>query len=141
MKKNITTILTAVLMVISLSSYANSIVNPLKEKMAKDILLNYVEATSIGSTAHNTYLFTDDFEYENTANHDKFNKKDYLKFLKENEGITYQCKTTHEMLDQSGNTAVAKSTLVFENFIRVDYITMTQSKDGWKISKIITSYL
>ncbi len=139
--KKITTILAAVLMTISLSSFANSSANPLREKNAKDILLTYVEATALGTSDFNNYLFTKDFQYENLANKDKFGKREYVKFLDSNKGLNYNCNKSYEVLDVAGKTAIAKSTLVFENFTRVDHITLTQTKDGWKISKVVTSYM
>jgi hypothetical protein len=139
--KKITTILAAVLMTISLSSFANSSANPLREKNAKDILLTYVEATALGTSDFNNYLFTKDFQYENLANKDKFGKRKYVKFLDSNKGLNYNCNKSYEVLDVAGKTAIAKSTLVFENFTRVDHITLTQTKDGWKISKVVTSYM
>lgn len=140
MKRTIATIATAVLMTLSFSSFANSNSNPLKEKDAKEILLTYVEATAVGTIDYNKFLFADDFEYTNTTTEEKFSKKQYLSFLKENKGLQYNCKSNYEILDRTGNTAVAKSTMKFDNFTRVDHITLTNSKDGWKVSKVVTSY-
>lgn len=143
MKKVITTIVTAVLMTLSFSSFASTTINPLKVKDAKEILLTYVEAISIGSTDFNKFLFADDFQYENSANSNnkKYGKKEYLEFLKQNKGTIYNCETKSKILDQTGNTAIAKTVLKFENFTRVDHITLTQTKDGWKICKVVSSYL
>jgi len=140
MKTTIATIAAAVLMTLSLSSFASTN-NPLKLKGATEILLTYTEATTIGTTDMNKYLFTADFQYENLANNNKADKKAYLKFLKQNEGLTFDCKTKTEILDQTGNTAIAKTSYAFKDFTRVDHITLTQTKEGWKISKVITSYL
>lgn len=140
MKRTIATIATAVVMTLSFSSYATTTINPLKTKKANEILLTYVEATSIGNLDLNKYLFTEDFQYTNTANKGKYGKKEYLEFLKINKGINYNCTTSYEILDQTSSTAMAKSIMKFENFTRVDHITLEQSTDGWKISKVITSY-
>lgn len=140
MKRTITTIATAILMIVSFSSFATEKLNPLKNVATAKILTTYLEATTLGSTDLNKFLFADDFEYRNSANGDFFNKKQYTAFLKANKGIQFDCETTYEILDQSGQACVAKATMKFNNFTRVDYITLGQSEDGWKISKVVTGY-
>jgi len=141
MKTTIATIAAAVLMTLSLSSFASTSNSPLKLKGATEILLTYTEATTIGTTDMNNHLFTNDFQYENLANNNKADKKAYLKFLKQNEGLTFDCKTKTEILDQTGNTAIAKTSYAFKDFTRVDHIILTQTTEGWKISKVTSSYL
>ena len=141
MKGAILTITAAVLMTLSFSSFANNSIHPLRKIDAKDILLTYAEATSVGNNELSKFLFTNDFEYVNMANGKTSNKATYLKFLNENKNISYNCKTEYEILDSTGTTAVAKTTYKFEHFTRVDHITLTQTKDGWKVNKVITSYL
>lgn len=141
MKRTITTIVTAILMTLSFSSFAKSTIKPEKAKAAKEILINYIETTTIGRVDFNKSLFTEDFTYENTYNNCKHHKKDYLKFLKQNKGLTYNCTTKFEILDTTQDITIAKTTQTFETFTRVDHITMINSKDGWKINSITTSYL
>lgn len=140
MKRTIATIATAVLMTLSFSSFANSGNNPLNSKPAKAILSTYVEAITIGNTDLNDFLFTEDFQYENTTNERKYGKKEYVLFLKQNKGITYDCNSNFEILDQTENTAIAKTTMKFKNFTRVDYITLVNSNGSWQVSKVITTY-
>ena len=140
MKKTLSTMATAFLMIISLSSFASTPLNPLKDLDSKAILMTYIEATLLGSDLYNKYLLTDDFEYTNTSNEDSYNKKAYLKFLKANKGLKYNAKTEYEILDETGKTCIAKSISTFENFVRVDHITLNKTKDGWKVSKVVTTY-
>ncbi len=140
MKKTLTTIATTLLMIATFSSFAAENFNPLKHVATAKILTTYLEATTLGSTDLNKFLFADDFEYRNSANGDSFNKKEYTAFLKAHKGIQFDCETTYEILDESGQACVAKATMKFENFTRVDYITLNQSEEGWKVSKVVTSY-
>lgn len=139
MKKTILTIATALVM--TLTSFANSTITPLNVKDAKSVLLTYLEATSVGNTDFNNFIFTNGFSYKNTANGDKYGKRDYLAFLKENQGLSYNCEKQSEIISQNSKTTVAKTTLKFQDFTRVDEITLKHSKKGWKISKVVTSYL
>lgn len=140
MKKTLTTITTAFLMILSLSSFASSAINPLKEMNSRAILMNYVEATTVGSDMYNKYLLADDFEYINTANKNSYSKNAYLKFLKANKGLKFNAETSYEILDETGKTCIAKTTSTFENFTRVDHITLNKTEDGWKVSKVVTTY-
>ena len=140
MKKTLSTIATAFLMIISLSSFASTDLNPLKNMDTKAVLMTYLEATSLGSTEYNKFLLTDDFEYINTANEGSYNKKEYLDFLKATKGLKFDAQTEYQILDESGKTCIAKATSRFENFERVDHITLNKTEDGWKVSKVVTTY-
>lgn len=140
MKKALSIITAALLMVTSFSSFAAPRINPLKNMDTKSILMTYVEATTLGSDIYNKYLLANDFEYSNTANNDSFNKKAYLNFLKATKGLKFNAETTYEILDETGKTCIAKATSAFENFTRVDHITLNKTNEGWKVSKVVTTY-
>lgn len=140
MKRTLTTIATALLMITSFSAFAINKNNPLKKFDSASIVTIYLESAALGNPTLNKFIFADNFEYQNTANNDSFNKKQYLKFLKESEGAKFNCETTYEILDQSGKTCIAKASMKFKQFTRVDYITLNQSEDGWKVSKVVTTY-
>ncbi|MFD2600107.1 nuclear transport factor 2 family protein [Sphingobacterium corticis] len=142
MKTIITTITAAVLMITSLSSFAanpnenNSLSNSGKTISA------YISSLTEGSDGLNEMIFAKEFEYTNAADvsQRKYSRKQYLKFLKQNKGLKFDCRTTFTLLDETGNTSVAKVTMQFEDFTRVDYITMHQVDGTWQVSKVVTSY-
>ncbi|SKC01630.1 Putative lumazine-binding [Sphingobacterium nematocida] len=140
MNKIIATIATLFILAFGLNASAAETANPLKDVNATKIALTYVEAITIGNTEFNKHLFTSDFEYRNATSEQVSSRSEYLAFLKANKGLKYNCKTTYEILDQAGTTSVAKATMQFEKFTRVDYITMVQTVDGWKVSKVVTTY-
>ncbi|WDF67690.1 nuclear transport factor 2 family protein [Sphingobacterium oryzagri] len=140
MKKTLTTIAAALIMMTTFSAFAIEKSNPLKKFDSTSIVTIYLESVSLGNPSLNKFIFADNFEYQNTANNDSFNKKQYLKFLKQSEGAKFNCDTTYEILDQSGKTCIAKVSMIFDQFTRVDYITLNQSEDGWKVSKVVTTY-
>lgn len=140
MNKIIATIATLFTLAFGFNASAAEKANPLKNLDATKIALTYVEAISLGNTEFNKHLFTSDFEYRNAINDQVSSRSEYLAFLKANKGLKYNCETSYEILDQAGTTSVAKSTMKFEKFTRVDYITMVQTVDGWKVSKVVTTY-
>lgn len=140
--KTIKTLITAASLLIlgSLNSFASANTNPLKEFNTLDVVASYVETIALGNSDFNKHLFADDFEYQNTANNQKANKKEYLSFLNANKGLKYDCTTTYQILDETKDACVAKTTMQFVGFSRVDYVTLRKSKDGWKVSKVVTTY-
>ncbi|MBL1409394.1 nuclear transport factor 2 family protein [Sphingobacterium faecale] len=140
MKTTITTIAALCVLIFGFNATAKENANPLKRLNSRAIALTYLQTISTGNIQYNKHLYTIDFEYRNSSNDQVSNKSQYLRFLKENKGLQYDCDTTYEILDETGNTAVGKATMKFKNFTRIDYITMLQTSDGWKVSKIVTTY-
>ncbi len=140
MRTTLKTIAAALIMVTSLSSFAAEKANPLKNVESDMIIDFYMEAVTVGNIDLNTFIFADDFQYSNVNNNDRGGKKEYIKHLKANKGMQYDCKSSYEILSQDGKVCVAKATMAFDNFTRVDYITLNQGKDGWKVSKVETIY-
>ena len=140
MKTTLTTIATVFIMMTTLSSFASERANPLKDFNTTNIITTYLEAATQGSIEFNKYLFSDDFEYRNTANNICYDKKTYTHFLEKSKGLKFDCETTYEMLDECGKACIAKATMKFRNFTRIDYITLAHSQNGWRVSKVVTTY-
>ena len=135
-----TLILTLVLVFAMISfSFANEKSNPIKDFDTRKIVSIYVEAINLGNTIYNKHLFADNFEFTD-GNNETFNKKDYLTFLKQSEGLVFDCTMKYEILDETTTACLAKATTTFPHFTRVDYINLIKTDDGWKISKIVASY-
>ena len=140
MKTTSKTIAAALIMVTSLSSFASTKANPLKDVESNTVIGTYLEAVTVGTIDLNKFLFADDFQYSNLNNNDRAGTKEYIKFLKTNKGARYDCESSYEILSQDGKVCIAKATMAFDNFKRVDYITLNQGKDGWKVSTVETTY-
>lgn len=139
MKKTLATIASAFIMITSMSAFAIEKSSPLKHAASATAVSDYLQATTRGTTTQED-LFADSFAYSNTANGDSFDKKAYTDFLKAHQAIQFDCETSYTILDETGKTCIAKATMKFDNFTRVDYITLQQGSEGWKVSKVVTSY-
>lgn len=140
MKRNIKTIAVLFIALVATVFYAHADIKPYKELDSKEVIMNYIGVSLLGHSDYTKYMFADDFTYSNTANNDVHGKKEYLKFLKDVKSLKLDCTQQLEVLDQMGNTAIGKVTTDFGHFSRVDYITLIQSEQGWKISKVVTTY-
>lgn len=140
MKRNLKVIALGVITLLSTVLSAHAEVKPYKELSNKEVIEKHSNIAAYENIEYNKLLFTNDFEYSNLANNSKFDKKTYVKYMTSLKGIKYDATQTIEIIDQTDNSTIGKVTQSFENFTRVDYMTLIQSKDGWKISKIITTY-
>jgi len=127
-------------MISSLSSFANIKSNPLKNHNSKGIISIYVQAFTEGNYENSKYFLADDFEFYNPKRNMSVNKREYVKFLKNTTDLKYNCETNYEILEESTDVCIAKTTMKFENFTRIDYITLRLSEEGWKIAKIVSTY-
>ncbi|EFK56130.1 nuclear transport factor 2 family protein [Sphingobacterium spiritivorum] len=140
MKNAIKSIATALILVTSLSAFAGENTNPVKTNSVSTVK-SFLEATTLGNLNFNNQLFAKDFEYYTVSKpNEKFNKNQYTEFLKNTKGLQYDCITSYQVLDENSDICVAKATMAFKNFTRVDYITLTRSQDVWKVSKVVTTY-
>lgn len=140
MKRNIKTIAALFIALVATVFYAHADIKPYKELDTKEVIMNYVGASLLGHSDYTKYMFADDFKYTNTANNDVFGRKEYMNYLNKVKSLKPNCTQKLEIVDQTGNTAIGKVTMEFDNFTRVDYITLIQSQDGWKINKVVTTY-
>lgn len=141
MKRIITTIATAFVLLIVCTASAKPLANPLRTFDNKAIVKTYLEALTTGDLQFNKHLYTSDFSYRNAHNNTEISKTAYLNFLKSTKGLKYNCETSYEILDQTSVTTVGKAIMKFPTFTRVDYITLQHTHDGWKVKEVVTSYL
>ncbi|WP_166336072.1 nuclear transport factor 2 family protein [Sphingobacterium chungjuense] len=142
MKKSITSIAAALLMIASFSSFAAEPILVNAPTASSNTLSAYVSSLTEGLNDFNNMIFAKDFEYSNSADRTekKYNRRQYMQFLKQNKGLKFECTTTYQVLDETGNTSLAKVTMVFRDFTRVDYLTLHAANGGWKVSKVVTTY-
>src|SRR5690606_7894862 len=102
MKTKITSIATALIVMASFCSFAAVKTNPLKDLNSVKMNRIYLEAATAGSIEYKNFLFSDEYQYFNTANNVSHSKRRYLSFLKANRGLKFNCETTYQLLDECG---------------------------------------
>ncbi|MGO1244929.1 MAG: nuclear transport factor 2 family protein [Sphingobacterium sp.] len=140
MKRKITFIIAAVIMIAAAQTKAITIVNPLKNFKTLQIVQTYLEASTMGNTKFNNFLFSKDFQFTNSAAQKTYSKSEYLKYLSNMKNLQLNCTNSYEILDETEQACVAKVTMNFANFSRVDYITLCRQENGWKITKVVSTY-
>lgn len=142
MKNLILTITTSLFMLVS--TYVSKAENNSSEIHSPAATVNnYLESTLKGNVDMLSYLYGNNFEYIVQANgkENKYSKKDYLNFLTKSKDLKYNCESSYTILDANDNYSIAKVSMKFDTFERIDYITLCREDNSWKVNKITTTYL
>ncbi|MNG81261.1 putative lumazine-binding protein [compost metagenome] len=104
-------------------------------------LEHYVAVTTEGESAGLEQLFAEDFNQKvQSANAQSHSREAVVKSLKKQKGEKLNCEVSTDILEESADYMVAKVTLKFENFSKVDLVTLVREGNNWKVSKSINSY-
>ena len=69
-----------------------------------------------------------------------FSKNDIIESLKSQQNVEQNCKTTARVVENTGNLVVYKVQMKYDNFVRINYVTMTDTGAGWKITNVSTVF-
>ncbi|WP_343565232.1 nuclear transport factor 2 family protein [Sphingobacterium sp.] len=104
-------------------------------------LEHYVAVTTEGESAGVEQLFAADFNQKiQSSNAQSHGREAVVKSLKKQKGEKLNCEVSTDILEESADYMVAKVTLKFENFSKVDLVTLVREGNNWKVSKSINSY-
>ncbi len=142
MKTLITLIASAVFTLATYTLSAANLPDPLKFAKVETIVDHYIDATVNGETELLDYLFTNDFSQStpNNKNKEMLSKNQMMKHLKSLKNVRYACDTDVQFVEKNEDCSIVKVTKYFSNFKRVDYVTMCNTEDGWKINKVLVAY-
>lgn len=131
--------LVALVFTVGITSVKADIINPDVNAARQNTLNTYISALTSGSVAEVANLFDSNVKFNISGSKKEFSfgKKEMLAFMKKNEGVVQQdCSTSFEWVDSQSNVAVAKVTQKYPSFSRVNYVTLVESADGWKITHV-----
>lgn len=103
----------------------------------------YIDAVSYGKTDNleeiidNRAVFT--IQTGNSAR--SYDKKAIISLIKGNQTVQQNCETSFKVLDSDEKHATIKVMYKYETFVRVDNVSMIGNKNGWKITKVSTSFV
>ncbi|HEX8577881.1 MAG TPA: nuclear transport factor 2 family protein [Flavobacterium sp.] len=135
--KAIKTLLAAALMVFSLNSFANE--EPQSQKLKMDYALKtYIDAISLGKIKGLSEILDNDVKFTVTRGEKivNYSKSEMLNSLKGSENISQNCTTDYSIIEQSATQAIVKVIMKYDAFSKVNYVTMSQTNKGWKITNV-----
>lgn len=109
---------------------------------SNDVLIKYIENILTGRDYNLNKLLADDFKQYIDCDKKQFNydKKTFIKHLKLAKNIVLQCKTNYSIIEDTEGFVIAKVAMQFTNFTRTNYVTLSNTSDGWKIINIVVQY-
>ena|SRR5690554_323867 len=109
---------------------------------AKDVLVKYIENTTSGEDHDFKELLGEDFKQYIDCDKKRFNynKKQFLSYMKTTRNVVFNCETKYSLVEQAEDFVIAKVDIKFPNFTKTDYVTLSNTKDGWKITNITVKY-
>lgn len=109
---------------------------------AKEVLVKYIENSTSGEDHDFKELLGEDFKQYIDCDKKRFNynKKQFLNYMKITKNVIFNCETEYSWLEQAEDFVIAKVDMKFPTFTKTDYITLSNTKEGWKITNITVKY-
>ncbi|HEY0772085.1 MAG TPA: nuclear transport factor 2 family protein [Sphingobacteriaceae bacterium] len=104
---------------------------------------SYIDAVAYGKTDNlediidNRAVFT----ITTGTSTNSYNKSAIISLIKANKSIQQNCETSYKVIESDNKRASVKVMYKYENFVRIDNITMMGGRNGWKIIKVASSYV
>ncbi|MGZ3751119.1 MAG: nuclear transport factor 2 family protein [Mucilaginibacter sp.] len=107
-----------------------------------DVINTYLNAVVHGKLDGLSNAIDDDAEFKmlRGASVTTLNKLQILSTLKSSENIEQDCQCTKTVLQEDTELSVVKVEMKYADFSRTDVITAQRAGDGWKITKVETSF-
>jgi len=69
-----------------------------------------------------------------------YSKSQLLNSLKQSENVVQNCDTDYDVEKINSSQALVKVIMKYEGFTKINYINLENTKTGWKIMNISSSY-
>ncbi|WP_207426084.1 nuclear transport factor 2 family protein [Pedobacter sp. SYSU D00535] len=135
--KTLRTVLAAVLMVLSFSAFATD--DSKNEKLQLDHAVNtYIDAMVHGNIKGLYKVLDADVKFTLTVREKirNYGRQAMMSHLKNIENVEQNCSTSVEVLDITPTQAVVKVRMEYSGFSRINFVTIANSSNGWKITNI-----
>lgn len=105
---------------------------------ANDVIIKYIENTTTGQNHSFKELLGDDFkQYIDTEKKPlNYDKKLFMTYLKLYENVVLNCITDYSLIEETEDFVIAKVEMKFPTFTKTNYLTLSDTQDGWKITNI-----
>lgn len=128
--------------IISLGAFAEDEKNSEKLKMDYTVR-TYIDAVTAGKVKPLNEVLESDAKFTLTQGERiiKFSRYETLNWLKNNEGIRQNCSTDFKIIEMDASQAVVKISMKYDTFLKVNLLSLANTKKGWKITNVSTSFI
>jgi hypothetical protein len=108
----------------------------------EEVINAYVDAVVHGKLSGVSDAIDDDaqFNMKRGSNVNTLNKPQVLDALKSGENVEQDCQCTKTVLQDNDDVSIIKVDMKYNDFTRTDVITAQRAGNGWKITKVETSF-
>lgn len=128
--------------IISLSAFAEDETNSEKLKMNYTVK-TYIDAVTHGKVKDLAEVLESDAKFTVTQGERiiKFSRYETLNWLKGSEGIHQNCSTDYKIIEMDASQAVVKISMKYDSFLKVNLLSLANTKKGWRITNVSTSFI
>lgn len=115
----------------------------IKERLTMRYAINtYVDAFTHGKSAGLAEIIDDNAKFSHNRGQQviSFSKSQILQSLDSEQNIEQNCTTNTKVIESTTNLVVYKVQMKYQNFSRINYVTMTDTGNGWKITNVSTIF-
>jgi hypothetical protein len=140
--KTLKALLAATFMALSICTFAGE--DPNSQNLSMDYALKtYINAFTSGKVKGFSEILDSDVKFT-VARGQKivsYSKSEMLNIMRNSENITQNCITDYSIVEQSATQAIVKVNMKYDSFSKVNYVTMAQTKKGWKITNVSSEFV
>lgn len=70
-----------------------------------------------------------------------FDKKQLIQHMESLRGVMQNCTTDYTVVEAHGNYSLIKVEMKYPTFSRINYVTMNECSDGWKITNVSSIFV
>lgn len=127
---------------ISLSAFAED--EKSSEKLRMDYTVKtYIDAVTLGKVSDLASVLESDAKFTLTQGERivKFSRYETLNWMKSSEGIRQNCSTDFKIIEMDASQGVVKITMKYDTFLKVNLLSLANTKKGWRITNVSTSFI
>jgi len=139
--KTLSAIAAAVLMTISLSSFAAEKA-PANRTSLDFSARKFVDAVTQGDTENLEEILDNSLvsRFARGTEIKSYGKRDVLKALKDAGKVEQNCSTDYEVLETGAAQSIVLLSMKYDTFTKMTRLTLNDTPEGWKISRIASWY-
>lgn len=113
------------------------------EKMSMNYAVKaFVDAFSYGKSAGISEILDENVKLTISRRSKivSYNKANILQILSANNGYVQNCETSYSLIESLPSQVIVKVNQAFYSFNKINYVTMSQTDKGWKITNISIAF-
>lgn len=102
----------------------------------------YVEAVTMGKVKGVEEILDNNVKFTLAQGNKviNYNKMELINSLKISENINQNCKTNYSIIEKGDAQTIVKVKMDYENFSKINYVTISNTDQGWKITNVSSVY-